>query len=244
MNAYTNFWTSGIVIKVLFILFFIYHLLHAVVAIAGNQRESEKAKVLAKELKNSRIVLAMSQIKTHFIFNVLTAISGMCEYDPIKADETLVQFARYLRHNIDVMQEDGLEMFSKTLEHLEDYVQLEQVRFGDKIKFVKDLKVTEFKIPSLVLQPIVENSIKHGLCQKKDGGTIVIETWTDGTNIKIAISDDGVGYCVETEKEESVGLRNVAFRLKNMVDGNMEIESTEGIGTKVLITIPCKGVML
>lgn len=137
MNAYTNFWTSGIVIKVLFILFFIYHLLHAVVAIAGNQRESEKAKVLAKELKNSRIVLAMSQIKTHFIFNVLTAISGMCEYDPIKADETLVQFARYLRHNIDVMQEDGLEMFSKTLEHLEDYVQLEQVRFGDKIKFVK-----------------------------------------------------------------------------------------------------------
>ena len=168
----------------------------------------------------------------------------MCEYDPIKADETLVQFARYLRHNIDVMQEDGLEMFSKTLEHLEDYVQLEQVRFGDKIKFVKDLKVTEFKIPSLVLQPIVENSIKHGLCQKKDGGTIVIETWTDGTNIKIAISDDGVGYCVETEKEESVGLRNVAFRLKNMVDGNMEIESTEGIGTKVLITIPCKGVML
>ena len=96
----------------------------------------------------------------------------------------------------------------------------------------------------MVLQPIVENSIKHGLCQKKDGGTIVIETWTDGTNIKISISDDGVGYCVETEKEESVGLRNVAFRLKNMVDGRMEIESTEGIGTKVLITIPCKGVML
>lgn len=244
VNAYTNFWTSGIVIKVLFILFFIYHLLHAVVAIAGNQRESEKAKELAEELKNSRIVLAMSQIKTHFIFNVLTAISGMCEYDPVKADETLVQFARYLRHNIDVMQEDGLEMFSKTLEHLEDYIQLEQVRFGDKIKFVKDLKVTEFKIPSLVLQPIVENSIKHGLCQKKDGGTIVIETWKDGTNVKIAILDDGVGYCVETEKEESVGLRNVEFRLKNMVDGRMEIESTEGIGTKVLITIPCKGVML
>lgn len=244
INSYANVWMSGIIIKVLFVIIFAYHLLCAVVVISGNQRESEKAKELTKELKNSRIVLAMSQIRTHFIFNVLTAISGMCEYDPVKADETLVKFARYLRSNIDVMQEDGLELFSKSMEHLEDYIGLEQIRFGDKIQFVKELQVTEFKIPPLVLQPIVENSIKHGLYPKKDGGTIEIKTWMDGTDVKISVSDNGVGYCMEEEKEKSVGLSNVVFRLKNMVGGRLEIESTEGIGTKVVIAIPYKGVML
>ena len=88
-------------------------------------------------MKNSHIVLAMSQIRTHFVFNILNAISGMCEYDPQKADETLVMFAHYLRSNINIMEEDEPEAFTKSLEHLEEYVFLEQVRFGEKIQFAK-----------------------------------------------------------------------------------------------------------
>lgn len=240
LNVRMNFWTSGIVVKVLFALLFVFHLVRAVILTATNQRESVRAKELAGELRNSRIVLAMSQIRTHFIFNVLTAISGMCEYDPEQADATLIRFSRYLRSNIDIMEEDKLELFSKSLEHLEDYIALEQIRFGSKIQFVKNLEVTNFMIPPLILQPIVENAIKHGLLPKTSGGTIGLYTQTDGKNIIITITDDGVGFdTANMKKEGSVGLNNVRFRLTHMVNGRLEVESSVGNGTKVTITMPC-----
>ena len=215
--------------------------MEAVIIVSTNHRESQKAQELAGELKNNRIVLAMSQIRTHFIFNVLTAISGMCEYDPKKADATLIKFSRYLRNNIDIMQDDELEPFLKSVEHLEDYIDLEQLRFGSRLKFVKEFEVTDFKIPPLVLQPIVENSLKHGLFPKVEGGTITLSTKTDGKNIMITISDDGVGYNTDDLKRKgSVGIDNVWFRLNCMVKGSMNIESIPGVGTKVTIIIPCK----
>lgn len=242
IDARMNWWTSGIVVKAMFILLFVVNLIRGVIIVSVNQRESQKAKELESELKNSRIVLAMSQIRTHFIFNILTAISGMCEYDPEKADETLIRFSRYLRNNIDIMQEDALEPFSKSLEHLEDYIALEQIRFGNKIQFVKNLEITEFKLPPLVLQPIVENSIKHGLFPKQDGGTIELHTQKNGDSIWITITDDGVGYdMANVYKKESVGLDNVRFRLKHMINGRLDIESSQDRGTKVTIIIPCKG---
>lgn len=244
VNAGMNFWTGGIVVKIVFGLMLVFQLVRAVKVVAVNHLASRKAKELEEELRNSRIVLAMSQIKTHFIFNVLTAISGMCEYDPKKADETLVRFSRYLRSNIDVMDTDELEMFSKSLEHLEDYVALEQIRFGEKLQFVKNLEITEFKIPPLVLQPVVENSIKHGLLPKSSGGIIELHTWKNGENIMITVTDDGVGFDMENERcKESVGIRNVCFRLEQMIHGRMDMESSPGKGTKVTIIIPCKEVV-
>ena len=126
----------------------------------------------------------------------------MCEYDPRKADETLIRFSRYLRRNIDVMQEDALETFSKSLEHLEDYIALEQIRFGGRIQFIKVLEIENFKIPPLILQPLVENSIKHGILPKSSGGRITLHTWREGENIIITITDDGVGFSMEDEKRE------------------------------------------
>lgn len=203
---------------------------------------AEKDKLLAekeRKLTERRVATMMSQIRTHFIFNILTAISGMCEYDPKKADETLVRFSRYLRRNIDVMEEDVPELFSKSMEYLEDYIALEQSRFGDKIKFVKDLEVTNFKLPPLLLQPLVENSIKHGILPKPSGGTIKLSTRTDGKNIIITVLDDGVGFNTEDmNKKGSVGISNVRYRLENMVNGSMTIESSIGNGTKVTVVIP------
>lgn len=240
-NARVNLWRSGIVLKTVFVIFFVIHLVKAVVIVSTNHRESQKAQELAGELKNSRVVLAMSQIRTHFIFNVLTAISGMCEYDPKKADATLIKFSRYLRNNIDIMQDDEPEPFSKSLEHLEDYIDLEQIRFGSRLKFVKELEVTNFKLPPLILQPIVENSLKHGLFPKVEGGTVTLSTKTDGKNFIITVSDDGVGYNTDDLKRDgSVGIDNVRFRLEYMVKGRMDIESNPGAGTKVTIIIPCK----
>lgn len=243
VNARVGWWTSGMIVKMIFTILLIGYLVKAVISITTNHKESQKAKELAGELRNSRIVLAMSQIRTHFIFNVLTAISGMCEYAPEKADAALIQFSRYLRSNINVMQNDELEPFLKSLEHLEDYIALEQLRFGDKIHFITELELTEFMLPPLVLQSIIENSIRHGLFPKTDGGIIILQTKEEGECVYITITDDGVGFSpeqVREEKKDSVGLANVRFRLQYMVDGKVDIESSQGKGTKVTIMIPCK----
>lgn len=80
----------------------------------------------------------MSQIRSHFVFNILNAISGMCKCDPQKADDTIVCFARYLRNNIDIMEDDKNIPFTTELRQLEDYIMLEQVRFSDKLEFYTD----------------------------------------------------------------------------------------------------------
>ena len=194
-----------------------------------------------KQLINNRATAMMGQIRSHFVFNILNAISGMCKYDPEKADETVVQFSRYLRANVDLMNNDEPTMFRVALERLRDYISLEQVRFGEKIRFVEDIKTEDFKLPALILQPIVENAIKHGILPKKDGGTITLKTFDEGENIIIEIIDDGVGYDTEVAaREGSAGMKNVRFRLDYFLKGKMEINSIVGQGTVVMIILPRK----
>lgn len=239
LNTCMYWWQGAILFKAVFLLFFVFQLVRVVLYILAGCRAGVDAERLAKELRDSRIMLAMSQIRTHFIFNVLNAISGMCKYDPEKADETVVRFSRYLRSNMNVFREDKPIPFLKELEHLEDYVALEQVRFGDQIIFREDIEVKNFMIPTFVLQPVVENSIKHGLLPKASGGVIELRTRKEGRNIIISISDDGVGYDMNgVRKEDSIGLDNVLFRLQNIINGTMTIQSKPGEGTTVTITIP------
>lgn len=194
------------------------------------------------QLTLSRTTTMMSQIRSHFVFNVLNAISGLCKYDPEKADETVVRFARYLRNNIDIMEKDGNIPFSTDLHQIEDYVALEQVRFGDKIEFYTDIETDSFMIPPLILQPVVENAIKHGVSKKKGNGNIILRTRDDGENIVITVEDDGVGFDMTApEKEKSVGLRNIRFRLEHLVHGTLEIQSEVGKGTTATIKIPKEG---
>lgn len=199
-----------------------------------------------EEMKNkltlSRTTTMMSQIRSHFVFNILNAISGMCKYDPEKADDTVVRFARYLRNNIDIMENDRNIPFSVDLRQLEDYVVLEQIRFGDKIEFYTDIETDQFMIPPLILQPIVENAIKHGISKKLSNGTIIVRTRELEENIFIEVQDDGVGFDLnELEKEKSVGIRNIRFRLEYLVNGKLDIISQKEVGTTVTITIPKNG---
>ncbi len=191
------------------------------------------------QLTLSRTATMMSQIRSHFVFNILNAISGMCKYDPEMADDTVVRFARYLRNNIDIMEKDGNVDFETDLRQLEDYVALEQVRFGDKIEFYTDIETDKFSIPPLILQPVVENAIKHGVSKKQGNGTIILRTRDLGKNIVITVEDDGVGFdMAELDKEKSVGIRNIRFRLKHLAHGSLDIVSEIGKGTVVTIKIP------
>lgn len=231
--------SSGILFVLLTILFYV--LMEGIQMFFSYTKQQQILEEKETQLTLSRITTMMSQIRSHFVFNILNAISGMCKYNPEKADETIVRFARYLRNNIDIMEDDRPIAFTTELTCLEDYVILEQVRFGAHIEFYTDVKIENFFIPPLILQPIVENAIKHGLRKKLSGGTIVLRTWEDGETIKISIEDDGVGFkSAELEKETSVGLKNIRYRLQHLMHGTLDITSEVGVGTIVTITIPKK----
>ena len=239
INSFVLWWPQGLLSKAVFTVLLVFHLILAAKTVPAKYRAAEEAKKLKDELKNSRIVLAMSQIRTHFIFNVLNSISGLCQYDPDEASRAVAHFAKYLRGNINVLQNDELIDFTKELDHLEDYIRLEQMRFGEKVNYEKDIETDAFLIPPLVLQPVVENSIKHGLLRKSDGGTIKLSTRVVDTQVVIEVCDDGVGF--ETCKEVrtgAVGLENVKFRIQYMIGGSLEIDSQPGNGTKVIIKMP------
>lgn len=195
-----------------------------------------------KQLTQKRIASMMSQLRSHFIFNVLTTISGYCKIDPEKADQALIRFSRYLRRNIRFLEEEGMITFRTEAEQLDDYVALQQMRFPNRIRYEKKLEEMDFWIPPLTIQPIVENAIKHGLIEKGKNGTVRVTSRKDENGVWIEVTDDGTGFDLkELEKEDSVGIRNVRYRLEKMTNASMEIESTLGVGTRVVIHIPTGG---
>lgn len=239
LGAFKTVYSSGTCTKVCFLFVVVISLLYILKRIILDYSAAARAKELEEKLTQKRIALAVSQIRTHFIFNVLTVISSFCKSDAKKADEALVCFSRYLRRNISILEKDELVFFSKELEHLEDYISLEQMRFGDAILFRKDISVTDFKVPPLVVQPIVENAIKHGFIEKAKSGIVSLTTKKDEEYIYIIVDDNGSGFDVQKDlEEESIGIKNVRFRLETMVHGSLDIESEREKGTKVTIKIP------
>lgn len=218
-----------------------YSLLESVRLLISFTEQKNALEEMENQLTLSRTITMMSQIRSRFVFNILNAISGMCKYDPEKEDDTIIRFARYLRNNINIMENDKNIPFTTDLRQLEDYVMLEQVRFGDKIEFYTDIEADQFMIPPLILQPVVENAIKHGVSKKMTDGIIILRTRDTGDAIVITVEDDGVGFDIEElNKEKSVGLRNIRFRLQHLVNGTLDIASEVGSGTIVTITIPKK----
>lgn len=196
-----------------------------------------------KEAADLRISLMLSQIAPHFIYNTLTAIRRMCVKDPEMAQETITEFADYLRGNLDSLNQREPVPFERELKHLKCYTSIEEKRFGERLHVEYEINTEDFMLPALTVQPLVENAIKHGVCKKTGGGTVRIKTEERQGQIYITVSDDGVGFdpeTVETDGENHVGLKNVASRLKTMSEGCMEITSEAGKGTIAVIVLPAK----
>ena len=207
---------------------------------AAKAKELEMEKiVLNAQLAESRISTMMSQIRPHFIYNTLGSIEQLCHLDPPKAGELVHDFAKYLRGNFGELDNPKPILMTQEMEHVHHYVSIENVRFPD-MTFSFEMNSVDFHIPALTIQPIVENAIKHGLMKLQKGGTIHVVSYETDTHYCVSVEDDGVGFDTGAllDERKHVGLRNIRERLKVMVDGTMEIESTEGVGTKVLITIP------
>lgn len=242
-------WDNGLSSKCVFIIFFIAAMVAVLKIIPNNINTLAKAKELETEKKildvrlaESRISTMMSQIRPHFIYNTLGSIEQLCELDPPKAGELVHDFAKYLRGNFGELDNPKPILMSQEMEHVRHYISIEKVRFPD-MTFSFEMKSGDFSLPALTVQPIVENAIKHGLMKLQKGGSIRVISYETDTDYCISVEDDGVGF--DTSKlfdaKKHIGIRNIRDRLKVMVGGTLEIESTQGVGTKVLITIPKEG---
>lgn len=129
-----------------------------------------------KKLNEMRIDLMISQIGPHFMFNSLSVIKYLCMTDPEKAAQAVDDFSSYLRTNFDSLTEKRCVDFQSELEHTQHYLSLEKLRFGKRVNVEFEIEETEFRLPVLTLQPIVENAIKHGITKRPEGGTVRIST--------------------------------------------------------------------
>jgi sensor histidine kinase YesM len=249
-------WEGGRASKYVFIALFAVTMVVVLRIIPSNINAAEKAKelelqrskleaeknIVEAELKESRVAIMLSQIQPHFIYNTLGTIERMCLKDPQKANELVRNFSLYLRGNFSELDSITPIRFSDELKHIEYYVHIEKVRFPD-MNIEYEIETTEFVLPALSVQPLVENAIKHGLMRLETGGTVVIRSYETVTHFCVEVKDDGVGFDpgMPIDGKKHVGLRNIRGRLKAMVDGELILESKPGAGTKAMIMIPKEG---
>jgi signal transduction histidine kinase len=198
-----------------------------------------------KEAENAKLKLDIlqAQIQPHFLFNSLTTIKQLCVKDPEKASEAIETFIVYLRHNMDSLTAEKPIDFSRELEHVKGYLELQKLRFGDDLCVKYDLEYTNFKISTLTLQPIVENAVTYGVRKSENGqGTVIIRTKKTGDTVEVIVEDDGPGFVPEdvkdTRNKEHIGIINVRERVENIAGGELIIDSEIGKGTKAIIKLP------
>ena len=194
-----------------------------------------------QELTNTQLNAMLLQINPHFIFNTLGSIDSLCAYDPASARKLIQQFSQYLQNNYTDMTRRPMISFQEEIGHLQNYLSIEQVRFPN-MEVEYDLRATDFMIPSLSVQPLAENAIKHGITQRRrHQGTLTISSREGRRSWFVIVRDDGVGFDPEKAPSDSrahLGIENVRARLELLCGGTLTIESTPGAGTTCRIRIP------
>jgi two-component system LytT family sensor kinase len=195
-------------------------------------------------LLKARMDALSSQINPHFLFNTLNTVSSLIRFDPDAARGVVLRLSNILRRLL--RKHETFVPLREELQFIDDYLDIEVARFGrDNLEIVKqvDDEALEAFVPSMLLQPIVENCLKHGLAPKIDGGKIQVRTANRDGRLRIEIEDNGVGISEEKLPHvyvEGIGLSNVRERLRVLygTDFRLEIESHTGQGTVIRIDIP------
>lgn len=233
-------WTTPLLLAMTLSLVLVYTIIH----VGDSERATEREKLLAeteRELSESRISIMLSQIQPHFLYNALTTIKHLCKKQDPRAEQVVASFAKYLRGNMDSLTNRKPIPFTNELMHLENYLAIERLRFPN-IQFVYGIEVSDFLIPALTVQPIVENAIRYGVTQKRGGtGTISISTREDQSAWYVVIEDNGIGFnpmSVKYDGRSHIGISNTRQRVAAMCGGTLCIESIPGTGTTVKITLP------
>jgi two-component system LytT family sensor kinase len=214
-------------------------LAHARETIERQSREARLRQLAAQaELKALR-----AQINPHFLFNSLNTIADLIVTDPPKAEAMTLLLSKVFRHVL-MNSDQQLTPVSEEMEFLRTYLGIEQVRFGERlsVRMELDPEVAEAKIPSLILQPVVENAIKHGLAPKVGGGRLSITASPEGEFVRLAVEDDGVGSMAPPApgNGNGLGLKIIAERLRTLYHdrATLRFEPSEAAGSRVTILIP------
>jgi two-component system, LytTR family, sensor kinase len=197
-------------------------------------------------LLHSRMEALQNQINPHFLFNTLNSISSLVRFDPETAREVISKLATILRRMLS--STEAFVPLREEVEFIDNYLDIEVVRFGDKLRVVKELapESLDVMVPAMILQPLVENSIKHGLASKVEGGSIYLRSRLSDSRVVIEVEDDGVGMVASQVLEAAhslrsgIGMANVSERLEVLYGdtAQMTIDSREGKGTLVRIRLP------
>ena len=206
--------------------------------------EEQSKSLRRQELDNEqlKVDLMLGQIQPHFLFNVLYVIQEICLIDAETASKAISDFSRYLRHNMDSLSINRPIPFREELEHVKHYVSLQQLRFGDALDVRYELECTDFELPTLTLQPLVENAIRYGVRKSKDGeGTVTIRTQEFPDYYEVHVIDDGPGFIPDQLPDDGIshtGIKNVRERLRRICNGELKVVSELDHGTDAAIILP------
>ena len=217
----------------------------------STQLELSRGEFQKQLLSQAEIRALQAQINPHFLFNALNTIAFYCRTDSETARTLLIDLGDYYRNNMNRFE--GLVDLETEIRHVESYVSIEKARFREKltIEYSFSPETKEVDVPPLVLQPLVENAILHGLLPKKNGGKITLSSMRDADEIVLSVEDDGVGMDEATLKSvlvtnplrRCIGLSNVNERLRSLfgVHAGLVLESRPNRGTRVSFRVPLRG---
>jgi two-component system LytT family sensor kinase len=209
----------------------------------ANARTERKLEVQASLLQEARLRALTSQINPHFLFNTLNSIASLVRTNPDGARTVIVKLSNILRRLM--RKNEALVPLREELSFIDDYLSIEMVRFGSKLRFIKEIapEALEASVPSMLLQPIVENSLKHGLANKVEGGSIWLRAKIEEGRLHLLVEDDGVGIPeprLAKLFEQGIGVSNVNERLQVLFGDEYKIwvDSRYGEGTRTGIELP------
>ena len=207
----------------------------------GIQSEALRAAQMEAQLQRARTDIALHQIKPHFLHNALMSIKVLCRTRPKEAEQAIYDFTIFLRGNMKSLESPEPVPFREEVEAISCYLRIEQIRFRQRLRVVWDLEEDNFSVPPLTIQPLVENAVRHGVCQKPEGGTVTIASRRTEEAILVEITDDGVGFDVSAVEESGgIGIRNLRLRLREQLGAVLDIQSTPGKGTVQTVRIPLR----
>ncbi|HEV8481096.1 MAG TPA: histidine kinase [Candidatus Eisenbacteria bacterium] len=202
------------------------HYLAAVVA--ASRLAEQRALELLVQAREAELRALRAQIDPHFLFNSLNSISALTSSDPASARRMCIELADFLRRTLVLGQRERIPL-SEELDLAEGYLRVEQVRFGSRLRVERDVDEPALSaaVPPLLLQPLVENAVRHGIAQRLEGGTIRIEAKCEGARLRVSVSNprdpDG-----QSRPGAGVGLRNVAGRLRTLFGADARLDATAG----------------
>jgi len=202
-------------------------------------KERERVATMEREAMLANLRALQAQIEPHFLFNTLANVVGLIHPAPDTAKHMLEQFIAYLRASLASTREQNTTL-GQEFELMKHFLAILQIRMGDRLKWQVDLPadLAATSLPSMLLQPLVENAIKHGLEPKVDGGTVLLQAIRDADGLRIFVIDTGLGFSGATSS--GIGLKNVRERLDKLYNGKarLSVEENNPSGTRIVITLP------